>query len=61
MSNQNEIKSRLKGNDVKLQVELYKYTSNPVLKDTDFDGLDDKFERDIGFNAKSGLRILKKI
>ena len=32
----------------KLEVELWKYKSNPVLKDTDFDGIDDGFgyERD---------------
>ena len=33
------------GNEGKLQVSLYKYTSNPVLKDTDFDGISDKEDK----------------
>ena len=41
LTNQAQIIERLKSDNAKLQVELYKYTSNPVLKDTDFDGLDD--------------------
>ena len=38
----------LKITPAKLEVELWKYKSNPVLKDTDFDGIDDGFgyERD---------------
>ena len=31
----------LKLSPAKLEVELWKYRSNPVLKDTDFDGIDD--------------------
>lgn len=40
-----EIREIMKGNNAKLQVRLWKYKSNPVLMDTDFDGIDDNEDR----------------
>ena len=41
----NEIKAIMKENSAKLQVRLWKYKSNPVLKDTDFEGIDDNEDK----------------
>ena len=38
-----ELIVEMKKDSAKLQVRLYKYKSNPVLKDTDFDGIEDGF------------------
>ena len=56
MTNRNDIINRLAGDNAKLEVELYKYRSNPIFKDTDFDGYKDNIDSNTGFKAKSGLR-----
>ena len=40
-----EVISIMRNNSTKLQVRLWKYKSNPGLKDTDFDGLDDNIDK----------------
>ena len=47
VSSQSEIyiREEMKKDSAKLQVRLWKYKSNPVLKDTDFDGIDDNVDR----------------
>ncbi len=43
----------MRNDSAKLQVRLWKYKSNPVLKDTDFDGLEDGF----GYEIKNGIEV----
>ena len=56
IGNKKNIIEYLKEDKAKLQVMLYKYRSNPVFKDTDFDGYSDKIELEKGYNTKTGLR-----